>query len=822
MIRKVLFATGAIMLALVMQGRTLTPQEALERLDADHVAMARAGGATRVQPRLVHTATTASGAAAVYVFDRPGAAGYLVVSADDVAAPLLGYSDSGEVSAPMPPQLQWWLKQYAAEIEQASDADAVRYVTMANRKPAGAVARKAIAPLLSTRWDQGAPYNDDCPSVSSPVMPNGKAPTGCVATAMAQVMKYFNWPEKGAGTGKATDSSGKSYAMDLGVTFSWNDMKAQYNEGNYTSPQASAVALLMKACGYAVGMKYGPSESGAGSVAIPSALVDNFGYDGGVRLCMRAYYGREEWEGMIYDNLAHVGPVLYTGTTNLGGGHAFVCDGYSTDGYFHFNWGWSGMYDGYYLLTALNPEGEGTGGFAGGYNIGQEVVLGICRPTGEPVGSQPFRLTLDKAPTGEVEGSSLRMSGGWYNAGQEAERFMVGAKFEKVGATGAGAVQYVNLGEMSLNPMQGWSGLRIPYTYASLTDGTYKVSLVTRSGSQWYDALHSISVPDYVLLTKKGDAYSAANAPVSRFTVTNVKLLTDLYAGEAAKMSFTVTNDSETEIAGAVAPLLMTGGYEMTGIGESVFLDLMPGESSDEELVFTMRYTDKFKVGESYLFGIYDPCDNSVYGTIGNMSVKPSPGTPALGCSSFTLTSGNPVADRADMRFSATVSCSSGYLASPLVLVIFKTEGDGFTNVSQSSFEDYLFLGKGQSATTEARLDFSQGVAGVGYMAAVYNPHVNSRPLSMIPFTISQSGVENVEAAGLSIASVAGLPTVVVTSDAAIEAVSVIGVDGRQLNAVVAYDGNIATVDLSGCHRGIAVITATDASGVSKTMKIVL
>ena len=92
--------------------------------------------------------------------------------------------------------------------------------------------------------------------------------------------------------------------MDLGVTFSWNDMKAQYNEGNYTSPQASAVALLMKACGYAVGMKYGPSESGAGSVAIPSALVDNFGYDGGVRLCMRAYYGREEWEGMIYDNLA--------------------------------------------------------------------------------------------------------------------------------------------------------------------------------------------------------------------------------------------------------------------------------------------------------------------------------------------------------------------------------------------------------------------------------------------------------------------------------------------------------------------------------------
>ena len=136
--------------------------------------------------------------------------GYLVVSADDVAAPLLGYSDSGEVSAPMPPQLQWWLKQYAAEIEQASDADAVRYVTMANRKPAGAVARKAIAPLLSTRWDQGAPYNDDCPSVSSPVMPNGKAPTGCVATAMAQVMKYSTGLKKGRVQGRLLILQGRA------------------------------------------------------------------------------------------------------------------------------------------------------------------------------------------------------------------------------------------------------------------------------------------------------------------------------------------------------------------------------------------------------------------------------------------------------------------------------------------------------------------------------------------------------------------------------------------------------------------------------------
>lgn len=820
MIKRIAFSTAAIVMAFVLQGRTLTPQEALSRIEGDRVAMKRVGGMDKPQPRLVHTATTSIGAAAVYVFDRPDDGGYLVVSADDVAAPLLGYADGGDASGEMPPQMKWWLSQYAAEIEHASETGSLRYVGSASDAGYSAQ-RKSIAPLLATRWDQSAPYNNDCPAIST-TMPNGKAPTGCVATAMAQVMKYFNWPEKGAGTGNATDSSGKKYTMDLGVAFSWADMADSYAAGSYSATQASAVALLMKACGYAVDMNYGSSESGASSAAIPSALVDHFGYDAGAHLCMRDYYGRQEWEEMIYENLANVGPVLYTGATNLGGGHAFVCDGYSADGYFHFNWGWSGMYNGYYLLTALNPDGQGIGGYAGGYNMWQDVVLGIRKPTGQPVTPQPFRLTMTEAPTGEVNGNMLSLSGAWYNAGQQTVTAVVGARFEKVGATGNGAVQYVNLGEVSLDAMQGWRGLDIPYGYASLTDGTYKVSLVTRNGSEWLEALHMLSVPDYVLLTKKGNAYTAADVAPAHFTVSGAKMLTPLYYGKAAKMTFTVTNNSDMEIAGAVAPALLTAQSSPVALGECVFLDLLPGESSNEELVFTMQYTKQFEVGKEYEFVLYNPCDNSIYGSLGQARVSEAPSNPSLTCQSFTLSSGNPVADKTDMRFSATVKCTAGYLASPLMLVIFEESNGQYVNVSQTFFEDYLFLDAGLSATTEARLDFSQGSAGVRYLAAVYNPYVTGTPLSTIPFAISQSGVDRTSAEVLSIVRPEGGQMALVTSPAKIERVTVVGIDGRQLPAEVAYDGNSAAVDLSGCGRGVVVITATDAGGDVATVKTVL
>lgn len=821
MFKRIIFSALAFVAFAVSSAATLSPEQAWARVTDNAgrlkgIAIPAAGA-----PRLLGTTCGSDGLPAVYLFSRGQADGCMFVSADDVAAPLLGYCDSFS-GGEMPPQLKWWLEQYAAEIGHSRLDAPVRYV---GGNAAGAdTDRKAIAPLLSTKWDQGAPYNDNCPAVTGSIVSNGKAPTGCVATAMAQIMKYFNWPAKGSGQGSATTSTGATLEMDLGVDFSWNDMIGSYT-GSYSYTQAAAVALLMQACGYSVGMKYKPESSGAQSVAVPSALINNFGYDSGAAVYERDYYGRREWEDMIYKNLAEVGPVFYTGSSNLGAGHAFVCDGYSSGGYFHFNWGWGGSYDGYFLLTALNPEGSGIGGFAGGYNIGQEVILGIRKPTGEPAATAPFRLSLTTGVKGELDGNYLLLSGAWYNMSPGAQRFLVGARFEKVGATGANAVQYLNMGEQSLDRLAGWGGVTVPYTYASLTDGTYKVSLVTRQdGGQWLEALHAEANPDYTLLTRSGNSYTVADVSVSRFSISDVRLDTELYYEKAARISFRVSNESDVEVAGAVAPILLNGNSPVAE-GECVFLDLMPGESVEQSMVFTLRYTSSFKTGTPYEFCLYNPCDDSVYGSIGKMPVKASPGAASLTCTSFDIDGGWVVSDKSDIRFTASVKCTSGYFADALMLVVFRDAGQSYVNEVQRSFNDYMFLSSGESAATTATLDFSQGVAGTYYLAAAYDPGQRSDPLNTCQFIISKdSGVEAAgsDSAPLTVFYNRSLSAAVITSGYDITSVSLNGIDGRQLAADVALNGTSATVGLSAFSGGIVVVTATDASGAVVTRKLAL
>ncbi|MDE6528558.1 MAG: C10 family peptidase, partial [Muribaculaceae bacterium] len=357
---------GLILMSLLMAAtggfaRTLTPEEALQRVKNDNGMKRALQSDASASPQLVQTVRTSAGMPAVYLFNRSEDAGYMLVSADDVAMPLLGYSDEPVAAdGGLPPSMQWWMEQYALEIEQATAAGAPRFA-----EPADAVDAVAsftpVSPLCATRWNQDAPYNDMCPLI------NGKRTyTGCLATALAQVMKYYEWPERGTGSITYKDENGTARTMSFDVGFDWDAMLNEYG-GNATAEQKNAVALLMKACGYSVKMTYGTQASGASDSYVVSALTSYFGYDSSARLCQRYNYGLAEWQSMIYDNLKNIGPVLYCGSSHLGG-HAFVCDGYSADGYYQFNGGWGGAYDGYFLLTSLNPEGQGIGGYAGGYN----------------------------------------------------------------------------------------------------------------------------------------------------------------------------------------------------------------------------------------------------------------------------------------------------------------------------------------------------------------------------------------------------------------------------------------------------------------------
>ena len=299
-----------------------------------------------------------AGEAAVYVFNHGEGDGFLVLPADDCAPAVLGYSDSGSIvsdEAQMPDGLRYWLGTLADQIAWRNrngnnqgflfngKTNGSKHVHADRQEPGidkVRTDREPIAPLCATRWNQGAPYYNRCP-----IQNKERCYTGCVATAMAQAMKYHNWPE----TGEGSNSYGwNNYNLSMNfaeTTFEWGKMLDNYTEGNYSDDEAYAVATLMRACGISVNMGYSPSGSGALSSAIAGALGSYFKYDKSVRYEKRDFYSLNDWEDMIYNSLKNYGPVIYNGQS-YEGGHSFICDGYDKDGYFHFNWGWGGMSDG--------------------------------------------------------------------------------------------------------------------------------------------------------------------------------------------------------------------------------------------------------------------------------------------------------------------------------------------------------------------------------------------------------------------------------------------------------------------------------------------
>lgn len=263
----------------------------------------------------------------MYVFS--GEKGFVLLPNEDSAPVMLGYSDSGKFDIEGNPALKEWLDFYNKELEYLKDhPEKATEVQVAHKT------RDEIAPLLKMEWNQEYPYNLLCPKV------DGKETvTGCVATAMAQVMKYHNYPEHGKGTHSYYWRPGEEeLTFDYESTpFQWSLMEDIYNKDS-SEESRHAVAELMLGCGVSVDMHYEPGESGAATTAMGASLIDIFGYSSSLWMPNRAYYGYDEWEDMIYADLAQCLPVLYSGA-GTAGGHQFVCDGYKSDGFFHFNWG---------------------------------------------------------------------------------------------------------------------------------------------------------------------------------------------------------------------------------------------------------------------------------------------------------------------------------------------------------------------------------------------------------------------------------------------------------------------------------------------------
>ena len=375
---------------------------------------------------------------------------FVIAGADEKLPALIAYGNSAAFSADsIPDNLRYWLDDYKVKMSAAL----AKGVTLTSPTAMGT---PVVKPLVTAKWMQNAPFNNDCNDIGQ------SSVTGCVATAMAQIMYYHKWPMQG--TGSHSYSYKLDFGGDIGVktitpsvdfsthTYNWSAMQDAYGlyideesgytrNASYTDAQAADVACLLHDCGVSVDMMYSGGASSAGSDKVPYALSTFFGYDRGMTYLRKQLYSDDEWAQMLRSELDARRPVLYSGQTVRNEGHAFVCDGYDNAGYYHMNWGWQGMGNGYYLIVgtdALKPDvssiGGGTEGL--GYTEDNDMVIGIQKAQ---AGSsynyfmycdQPFTVDRSNITANTV----IYLKGGFFNGSIVEAEFEVGMRFKHTAA----------------------------------------------------------------------------------------------------------------------------------------------------------------------------------------------------------------------------------------------------------------------------------------------------------------------------------------------------------------------------------------------------
>lgn len=320
---------------------------------------------------------------------------FVVMSADNCVKPILGYSLTGNfVVEEMPEGVHCWLQGYNDQIQyaiehqtKASPETAGQWKALAEGKAGAAQTTTIVGPLIQTKWNQIDPYNNQCPLIG-----NTRAAAGCVATAMAQIMKYWNHPTTGMNS-HSYRWGNKTLSADFGNTdYDWSNMPNTLNSSS-TPAQKTAVGTLMYHCGISINMAYNTGSSNAASIQVMWALQDYFKYAPNMQFKIKDEYSDSLWIAMLKTELNELRPMLYRGDNINGGpGHSFVCDGYDSDDNFHFNWGWSGSCDGYYSVDYLAPSTPDSTPTQGIFTKEESAIFGI-----EPVNSSLPAPTLSSS-----------------------------------------------------------------------------------------------------------------------------------------------------------------------------------------------------------------------------------------------------------------------------------------------------------------------------------------------------------------------------------------------------------------------------------------
>lgn len=490
-----------------------------------------------------------------YVFNA-GTDGFVIVSGDDNAIPILGYSDEDTFNAEnMPEHVAKWLSTYRNEIQRIINSNTSQSPEVAKKwkRLSSSISKSnrkttAVSPILKTKWGQSPYVNALAP---------GGSVTGCVATGMAQVLKHWNYPTTGSGFHSYNHKTYGTLSANFGsTTYDWASMP------NTVSSANSAVATLMYHLGVSVDMNYSPSVSGAWVISSYSpgtthnseyALKTYFGYEN-IQGLQKKDYSEAAWMTLMKTELDANRPILYAGFGG-GGGHCFVADGYDGNDFIHFNWGWGGLYDGYFAIGALNPSGTGTGGGTGGYNSGHQAVIGIEPPAGQQNYNMVLHAAITPSPSNLGYGNGFTVTANMHNQGSndfngDYAAIIFDASYNFVGYVDS-LIGY-NLG--------GGNVYQNPLTFTSagnfgMLPGTYHIGIFYRpTGGKWKQ-MNSGSYSNPVQMTVSNYNDIALYAPL---TTSPAATLTK---GEAVTVSFNILNSGASTFYGDY----VVGLYELDG-----------------------------------------------------------------------------------------------------------------------------------------------------------------------------------------------------------------------------------------------------------------
>jgi hypothetical protein len=743
-----LFAFGAW-----AKQRTAEQARALARtfLAGPSVARATPGGQQDALT-LVYTATGAqSGLPDVsyyYVFDRGGSRGFVIVASDDRAKEVLGYAEGGSFNAgELPANFKYWLSMYEKELELlARTPESDLKITPpqsppVTRTPAFEV---SVAPLVKSKWDQGNPYN-----LLTPTYQGEQLVTGCVATAMAQIMNYHEWPLTGVGSHSYTSTPlNFNLSANFGATtYDWANMPDVYTS-SATDAQKNAVATLMFHCGVSVEMMYNRAAaggSGAYSTDVPYALKTYFNYDRGAEYLYRDYTPHSEWVTSLKTEISAGRPVYYSGS-GAGGGHAFVCDGYDASDKFHFNWGWSGSSDGYFELSALSPSDLGIGGGSGGFNYGQGLIKGIQKPLPIP-GETSFRLMYEAVGSNKTSLASLSEHDTVivYNLRNRGSADFAGKIGWALYKEDNSLVNYRTQYTISTSdPLQGggWGWNSIKYDYSLPTDlaaGAYKLypaySVEPDPANPLLPTVLSGGVSHLTFNVAPdgsasiGEFLNAPDLSLDEFTAGS------FYQNRIAEVKVKITNNGSDYIYDL--RLALEGSED-----EHISCPVSIGEGETKEFTFVIQPS---VAPGSYTLRLYYETTNGLgnnWVSLGSkaatvLQVPAAPAISQVGAAAFL--NANRV-NKLAPNLKATIQNTGGYYDGEVIAFVFPASG----NSSIASFGKQILLLE-QGRQKEVVLNSEIGLEPGNYRAAIFYVNGNSwaQLTGVIPFTLVEPATDN-------------------------------------------------------------------------------